>query len=261
MTNQQNTGIKLSRSPKAKRIKLSESVANDLLERIVSDGMQPGDRLPKEVELIAEFGCSKSTLREALKSIENQGLITIETGPKGGARLIDVSYSYANKSLRNYFRFKNLSTNEIYDVREPLEIALCSSVIGNISKNTFSELKKLLDKCEEFLDTPETNIDIWRLRRKTEIEFNSIIAQQSPNQLLGFLCLFINDLISDTIIENFMYFHSSIKEEYGKTAYKILKQYYECLIREDEEGAIASVRERMAFIRSVLNQVKNNPEL
>jgi len=247
----------MSKTPvKMRRIKLSEIVTNGLLDRIRDDNMAPGDRLPKEVQLMEEFGCSKSTLREALKSLENQGLIIIETGPKGGARLLNVSYNYANKSLRNYFRFKDLDSQMIFEARGPLELTLCESVIGNISDETFEELEKILENARTFLNTPDLNIEVWRLRRQTEIAFNSLIAQVSPNPIIGFLCQFVNDLISDTIVDNYLYFHPTTKEEYGKIAFDNLERYFHCLKNEDREGALDCVQERMDFISVALKKVE-----
>jgi len=241
---------------KMRRMKLSESVADSLLGRIKNEGMELGDQLPKESQLMEEFGCSKSTLREALKSLENQGIISIKTGPKGGAHLLNVTYDYANKSLRNYFRFKSLNSAEIFEAREPLELALCTSVIGQISEETFDELEAILEECRSFELTPDVTIDTWRTRRKIEIGFNSVIARSCPNLIIGFLCEFINDLISDTIVDNHLYFHSTMKKEYGPKLLRNLERYLLCLKNEDLGGALECVRARMEFIRMILTQVE-----
>ena len=64
--------------------KTHEVVAGQLRDRILSGELQVGDRLPPEDELTEVFGVARTTLREALRVLESQGLITIRRGRGGG---------------------------------------------------------------------------------------------------------------------------------------------------------------------------------
>ncbi len=59
-------------------------LAEHLRNRILSGELQPGARLPGEAELTAEFGVGRSTIREALRSLASQNLITTTRGVTGG---------------------------------------------------------------------------------------------------------------------------------------------------------------------------------
>ena len=74
-----NRGLQL-RQPR-----VAEVVAGVLRERIVSGDLGDGDLLPKQDELIEEFGISRPTLREALRVLETEGLITVRRGSQGGS--------------------------------------------------------------------------------------------------------------------------------------------------------------------------------
>jgi DNA-binding FadR family transcriptional regulator len=65
--------------------RLAELVARELRDRITSGAMREGDILPKLEELLAEFNVSKPSLREALRILETEGLITVRRGNMGGA--------------------------------------------------------------------------------------------------------------------------------------------------------------------------------
>src|SRR6202165_2853661 len=65
--------------------RLAELVAESLRLRITSGVLQEGDLLPKLEELIEEFQVSKPSLREALRILETEGLITVRRGNVGGA--------------------------------------------------------------------------------------------------------------------------------------------------------------------------------
>jgi DNA-binding FadR family transcriptional regulator len=65
--------------------KKSELVARQLIDRIVVDGLDGGDRLEHEGELIDQLGVSRATLREALRLLEVTGILRLRPGRDGGA--------------------------------------------------------------------------------------------------------------------------------------------------------------------------------
>ena len=73
-------------------------VAEAIKDWVVEQGMQAGDRLPGEVELIERFGMAKGTIREAMRVLEAQGLIKTRTGPGGGSFVHEVSRQRAKAS-------------------------------------------------------------------------------------------------------------------------------------------------------------------
>ena len=87
----------------------------------MDQGLQAGDRLPAEAELIERFGMAKGTIREAMRILEAQGLIKTRTGPGGGSFIHEVSLQRAKALLGNYFYFKDLTIGDIYQLRLALE--------------------------------------------------------------------------------------------------------------------------------------------
>jgi DNA-binding FadR family transcriptional regulator len=65
--------------------RVAELVAQRLRERILRGELADGEMLPKEDDLRAEYPVSKPSLREALRILETEGLITVMRGNKGGA--------------------------------------------------------------------------------------------------------------------------------------------------------------------------------
>jgi DNA-binding FadR family transcriptional regulator len=64
--------------------KTAETVARRVVQTIVSGGLTVGDKLPREAEMVEHYGVGRETLREALRLLETQGLITLRRGPGGG---------------------------------------------------------------------------------------------------------------------------------------------------------------------------------
>lgn len=65
--------------------RLAEMIASILRERIVSGHLQGGDLLPKQDDLLDEFRVSRPSIREALRILETEGLVTVRRGNVGGA--------------------------------------------------------------------------------------------------------------------------------------------------------------------------------
>ncbi len=71
--------------PQLRSPRLAELVAGGLREKILSGQFDDGSLLPKQDDLLAEFGVSPPSLREALRILETEGLITVQRGNVGGA--------------------------------------------------------------------------------------------------------------------------------------------------------------------------------
>jgi GntR family transcriptional regulator, transcriptional repressor for pyruvate dehydrogenase complex len=65
--------------------KLADVVASKLRDRILSGELKDGDELPRQEDLLREFGVSKPSVREALRILEAEGLTTVRRGKRGGA--------------------------------------------------------------------------------------------------------------------------------------------------------------------------------
>ena len=101
--------MQLNEFSSPKRVKRSDQIVSAIKRWVAVNEKQPGDRLPNERDLMEQFDCSKGTVREALKSLEVQGLISVKTGPNGGAVLESVPYERASELLRNFLHFERPS--------------------------------------------------------------------------------------------------------------------------------------------------------
>jgi len=65
--------------------RLAEMAADRLRARILRGDLEDGDFLPSQDRLLAEFGVSRPTIREALRILETEGLVSVRRGATGGA--------------------------------------------------------------------------------------------------------------------------------------------------------------------------------
>lgn len=216
-----------------KRKKLSDLIVEDVKRWIVTDKMSPGDRLPNERELIELFECSKGTVREALKALEVEGLITTKTGPGGGAYLNNASIDPSTRALRNYLHFKHFDSSQVYQLRHVIEVELAISVIGHLSAEQFVALEENISVCDKRPETEEEQ----RLQRIVEIDFHNTLAEACPNPLLAFMARFLNDLLRDLVVLKKAYLperhqFSEANVDYHRRILAAIKQEDEAAVRE-----------------------------
>ena len=205
------------------RRKLSDQVVDRIKHWLMAKNIKPGDRLPQEKELVEIFGVARSTMREALKALEVQGLISIVAGRSGGAVIAEVGYETAAGLLGNYFYFQNLQAGQIYDLRQLVEPEMAVSVVDLLTEDDFDRLQHLIEACAQVEDTPEFR----RQQRLDELEFHNVLAVRSPNSLYSFTCRFINKVLADQVVFKRMYQQRQLKiDRENHTAHSELLEAY-----------------------------------
>ncbi len=182
--------------PPPMRRKRTDEIADAIKRTIIEHGLQPGDRLPQERELMDQFAASKGTIREALKALEVQGLITIRTGPGGGAFIATMSESRAMSLLSNYLFAKTPTISDIYALRKTLEPLVAVSAMPNIDEAGY---KRLNDIISIYDHEPADAQERWD-QRMAELDFHGVVAEYSDNALLAFICRFLQRLLKDLAI-------------------------------------------------------------
>jgi|TARA_B100000315_G_scaffold118998_1_gene109028 DNA-binding FadR family transcriptional regulator len=176
--------------------KLSDSVAELIKEDIISKSLPPGERLFDEKDFLKNYKVSKGTMREALKSLEVQGLVNIRTGPGGGASVSRVSSEKTNELLWNYFFHRNISLEDIYALRKIIEPELAASVTGRLDDEDLELLEASVEHCSE--DHPQGS---QREQRFYELDFHHVLADACPNPILSFFAKFILSLLARLFIQ------------------------------------------------------------
>jgi len=172
--------------------KAPQNIINQIRNAILKGEISPGQELYSEKKLMEEFGVSKSTLREALRTLEFMGLIEIRKGAKGGVYVSEVDMKTTQQSLINFLHFKNVSVYHLSEIRKVLEPYAAKIAADVISPENLVALKDINDRCVQALQQGDT-----KKVEKDIIRFHRIIANCSENPILVFIIAFIEDLLED----------------------------------------------------------------
>ena len=130
----------------AKQNKIFQDVVDQIQEAILEGKLKPGDVLPSERELKEMLQVSRGTLREALRVLEQKGLIHIKLGVGGGAVVQDASYEPVSESLALLIRHQKVSLTHLAEFRAGMEGEAAAHAARRISSAEAEYLRSLMDQ-------------------------------------------------------------------------------------------------------------------
>ena len=135
----------------AKQNRIFQDVVDQIEEAIVAGKLQPGDTLPSERDLKDLFQTSRGTLREALRVLEQKGLIEIKLGVGGGSVVKAAPMEQVCESLDLLVRFQQISLEHLAEFREGIEGIVAATACRRATSRDITELEKLLAKARQFV--------------------------------------------------------------------------------------------------------------
>jgi GntR family transcriptional regulator, transcriptional repressor for pyruvate dehydrogenase complex len=119
---------------------MAASVAELIRGRIVRGQLKPGDDLPPEAVLMAQFDVSQPTMRSALRILQSEGLIVIRRGPGGGPRVAELDASALARQARFYLELEGA---DLDDLLEALQLVQPGAVALAARRRTQQQLRSL----------------------------------------------------------------------------------------------------------------------
>jgi GntR family transcriptional repressor for pyruvate dehydrogenase complex len=176
-----------SRERGAPRVRAFEEVLARIEERIASDGLTVGDRLPGERQLAEQLNVGRSSVREALRVMETLGVVSSQAGrgPDAGAVLTARPGSALTGLLRLHLGLDTLSMREVIDTR--LMIEQWSAEDAARSGAGVSEMARALAAMDAAA-TPEEFVE-------HDIAFHAAITASPGNRLTDAIMLALRDAV------------------------------------------------------------------
>jgi GntR family transcriptional regulator, transcriptional repressor for pyruvate dehydrogenase complex len=231
----------------------------DKIKKSIRDGvLQSGDRLPTEKELAIQFGVSVVTLREALRGLENIGLINKKKGQKGGVFVSEIRSDAIKTSLKYFFDFKDLSAEHLYEVRKIIEPAAIKLAVRKISQVEIDKLEEYVSCSEEKLKSINDTLneeEFFELDQWNN-NFHRLIAECTFNPILNLTIDYIMDFIPECETK-----HLNFDVNYSKQNVRDHRDILECMKRRDEDEARKRMLHHLERLAKYLGNIKRNPTI
>ncbi len=149
-------------------------VSNEIERRILAGQFKPGDQLPSETALAQQFGVNRSTVREGIRQLEQEGLVT-----RGGKRLIVSLPRYSDLAPRatRALIMQEVTFRELWDVARTLEPLAARLAAGPITDDEIDRIGANVDATEDALRAGASLVEF-------DIQFHTLIAEAARNRAL-----------------------------------------------------------------------------
>jgi len=155
-------------------------IVEEIEKAIIEKGLKPGDKLPPSRELQSLLGTSQGTLREALRALEQKGLIGARPGRNGGIYVKAVTSNQIGDSLGLLIRQKQVSQENLSVFRSSLEVTAASLAAIDACHKEIMRLKRLKAKAEEAM---KRGLEGWHEFYRIEDRMHQQLARMTGNPL------------------------------------------------------------------------------
>ncbi len=173
------------------RTTLVEQVAQQIL-RAISDGRwKVGDKLPSESELCRGFHVSRSTLREALKSLAFAGVLRTHTGE--GTYVAEGPPSIRARVLAPGFLETEKNLKDLFEARRILEGATAALCAERATEEEIAKLEHLVEELRHSAPDPAAR------NHEIDVAFHLAMAAASKNEVLTHMLSSIQHLLREAV--------------------------------------------------------------
>jgi GntR family transcriptional repressor for pyruvate dehydrogenase complex len=130
----------------AKPAKTHALVAEQIRRRIVSGELAEGEQLPPEEELTVQFGVARTTLREALRVLESQGLISIRRGRGGGPVVTHPDLGPVSTALATSLQLQGATVGDLDAARRLIETEIAGQLAREHESADLVPLQAAIDQ-------------------------------------------------------------------------------------------------------------------
>jgi DNA-binding FadR family transcriptional regulator len=168
-------------------------IADELRSAILAGELSEGDSLGQELGLVERFGVSRPSLREALRILEAEGLITVVRGVRGGVVVREPDERTTARSAAMLLQARNVSLADVSEARALLEPLAARAIASKRSRKTIvRQLGKLIDVQEAALEDPVAF-------GAANAAFHEQLVELAGNQTLGILAEMLHEIVARAV--------------------------------------------------------------
>lgn len=218
-------------------VRAFEEIAAQIRTELAEGRLRVGNRLPSERALAEQFGVSRNTLREALRSLEHAGLLRLQKGATGGAFITQVSGDTITTSMLDMFHLGALPPEKLTEARIWLESIIVREAC---LRATPEDLQQLRDNIEQ-ASQAKSEGDFHR-RVETHLEFHRILTRMTGNPIMV--------IVMDGVLAVLRHYVFSIGNYGNEFVMPSRLRFMQCMEKRDAEGAVAEMEAGLKLLQN-----------
>lgn len=180
------------------RPKSWEVVLEWVEQRIISGELRVGDQLPAERELASMLGVGRSAVREAVRTLQANGVVrsSVGAGPTGGTTVTDMSRGALTRLMKMHVALSTVPVSDVTELRISLERLSVASCIEHAGSLGLERIRRALEQMDDELDPEAFNA--------LDTEFHVAIAEAGGNSLAASLTVAIRESLALPVLTRFL---------------------------------------------------------
>lgn len=171
----------------------SEEIVAQIKTYIFESRLAPGNRLPSEKELSVQFGLSRTTVRDALRILESQGLITIKVGAGGGTFVADPSARPVTEIMTAMLRLKGMTPLELVEARVVVETSIVRFAAERATPADLAAMQAAIDQAVAGRAAGDPHFTPY------SVGFHTALAKAAKNEVLLFTVDSLRTIFHETL--------------------------------------------------------------
>jgi GntR family transcriptional repressor for pyruvate dehydrogenase complex len=212
-TPQGSESLPPSRSPftGVRKVRSVDEIVSQIEDAILSGRFNIGDRLPNERDLSQVFDVSRTTLREALRSLEGLGILAIRRGRAGGIYVARPSGDTAGSALEALIRFRKATMADLTEFRISFEGETAAFAARRAGPEDHERLGRIaaMAQAAGSRDAP------WEEIAPIDIRFHEAVAQAAKNEVRVAVMLAIHRALKHAVVELGSLMHDELTQSVG----------------------------------------------
>lgn len=178
-------------------------------------------------------------MREALRTLEREGFITIKQGVKGGSYVREADFSPIVSSITHMLQLKKITLENLTEARLIIEPEIAKMVALKSNKLDIKQMEEALNELRQVVEKKERST--W-----TNIQFHRIIGESCKNPVL----YFINNSLLNLLQENLSKFHMEL--ESNRLFLRQHIRIYEAIKARDSKKAYLEMRRHIFKVQKIM---------
>ncbi|KRC17646.1 FadR/GntR family transcriptional regulator [Acidovorax sp. Root217] len=205
-----------------------EEVAAQIREELAKGHLKVGNRLPSERALSEQFGVARNTVREALRSLENAGLVRLQKGASGGAFISEGSGEAITTGMLDLYHLGSIQPAHLTEARIWLEGIIVREACLRATPADLQELQRNIEEAEDAI----AQGDFGR-RAEVHLHFHRILARMTGNPIMV--------VVMDGVLSVLRRYIESIGEYENAFVLPSRKRFMKFMEARDVEGSVAEM--------------------
>lgn len=222
---------------------LYKNIVEEIESLILSHCLNPGDKLPSERELAIRSNVSRTVVREAIKILEQKGLVEVRQGK--GVFIIKPRNHLVTDSIQRILGHHNATILHLVEARESVETAIIRLASERIQASQLNQLDRLINLMQQSFHNIEKFLYF-------DHQFHTTLAEATQNPIYLLFVNSILELIQET--RKHMIFHSRQSMERAQDHHRNILA---ALQEEDQHKALQAMHGHMQQIREDVDAFKH----